>query len=273
MLRLLSTKRWLTWLLVATVWATLCVFAGLWQWHRWQDKSQSQDLIDTNYNAKPVPFSAVLKHGNEPSKDEEWKQVRGTGHYVGDPLMVRNRPGPGGDFGYEAVAVFEVDGMKVLVDRGWVGNGANAATPSSIPASPKGEVTVTGWVRPSERSLGRPPVPGQLSSISATDAAKATGEKLAAGYVRMKDEKTASGASPERPQAQEKPSQGMAAGINLSYAFQWWLGAIAGYAFVVLRARREHLDGLEGAGDATGTTARPKREKKRKQRIWDEEDE
>ena len=72
------------------------------------------------------------------------------------------------------------------------------------------------------------------------------------------------------------------AGINLSYAIQWWLGIVAGYAFVLMRARREYLDGLETADPASAgevqaqegaTAARPRREKKRKQRIWDEEDE
>ena len=90
------------------------------------------------------------------------------------------------------------------------------------------------------------------------------------------------GTTPPRPQALERPSQGMAAGINLSYAIQWWLGIVAGYAFVLMRARREYLDGLETADPASAgevqahdgaTAARPRREKKRKQRIWDEEDE
>lgn len=282
MLRLLSTKRWLTWLLVATLWATICLVAGRWQWNRWQEKSTIQERIDTNYDARPVPFGDVLEDGRAPAKDDEWKQVRGTGTYLGDVRMVRNRPGPGGDFGYETVDVFAVDGIKVLVDRGWVTNGSSAAKPSSVPASPRGQVTVTGWVRPSEKSLGRPPVEGQLSSISTADAEKATGEQLVDGYVRMRTESMPDGTTPPRPQALERPSQGMAAGINLSYAIQWWLGIVAGYAFVLMRARSEYLDGLETADPASAgevqahdgaTAARPRREKKRKQRIWDEEDE
>ncbi|MBD4206327.1 SURF1 family protein, partial [Xanthomonas citri pv. citri] len=80
---------------------------------------------------RPVPFGDVLEDGRAPAKDDEWKQVRGTGTYLGDVRMVRNRPGPGGDFGYETVDVFAVDGIKVLVDRGWVTNGSSAAKPSS----------------------------------------------------------------------------------------------------------------------------------------------
>jgi len=114
----------------------------------------------------------------------------------------------------------------------------------------------------------------------------------------MRSEKLADGSTPPRPAALDRPSQGSAAGINLSYALQWWLGAIAGYAFVLLRARREYLDSLdladearvahdtEAGGDsasATGLTetgsttpVRPtkpaKKPRPRKQRIWDEED-
>lgn len=287
MLRLLTTKRWLIWLLVATVWAVLCLFAGRWQWHRWQDKSATQDRIERNYDAEPVPIASALKNGSVPDKAVEWKQVSGVGRYTGDTLMVRNRPGPGGDFGYQAVDVFTTGGVSVLVDRGWVGNGPNARTPSSVPRPPGGEVTLTGWIRPSERSLARPEVSGQLSSLSVADAEAATGRDLVGGYVRMRSERAADGSTPPRPQALDKPSQGMAAGINLSYALQWWLGIVAGYGFVLLRARREHLDSLEAArtpstappvepgGDdaASARVERPKREKKRKHRIWDDEDE
>lgn len=299
MLRLLTTRRWLTWLLVATLWATLCVIAGFWQWGRWEDKSTVQNRIDANYDATPTPMSRELSTSRAPAKSDEWKQVTGRGHYVGEPLLVRNRPGPDGDFGYETLGVFEVDGMKVVVDRGWVANGETAARPASIPQAPKGEVALTGWVRPSEKSLGRAEVNGQVSSISVADVERATGATLAQGYVRMRSEKLADGSTPPRPAALDRPSQGSAAGINLSYALQWWLGAIAGYAFVLLRARREYLDSLELADEApvahdteaggdsasatgfteTGSTTpvRPtkkpaKKPRPRKQRIWDEED-
>ena len=304
MLRLLTTRRWLTWLLVATLWAALCVVAGFWQWGRWQDKSAIQHRIDANYDAAPSPVARELSTAKAPDRATEWKQVSGRGHYVGSSLMVRNRPGPDGDFGYETLNVFEVDGLKVVVDRGWVPNGQTAAAPASIPQAPRGEVTLTGWVRPSEKSLGRAEVSGQVSSISVPDVERATGAQLAQGYVRMRSEKLADGTTPPRPAALDKPSQGMAAGINLSYALQWWLGAIAGYAFVLLRARREHLDALDAqseldaadggapggesaradevaaAGEASdrvpATSTRPSRppraKRPRKQRIWDEED-
>ena len=88
MLRLLTTRRWLTWLLVATLWATLCVIAGFWQWGRWEDKSTIQNRIDANYDATPTPMSRELSTSRAPAKSDEWKQVTGRGHYVGEPLLV-----------------------------------------------------------------------------------------------------------------------------------------------------------------------------------------
>lgn len=308
MLGTLTTKRWLTWLLVATIWGVSCIFLGRWQWHRWQEKSVKQSQISDNYDGPTTSLADVMTTSKSPEPMSEWKQVKATGHYVGQTYMVRNRPGPQQGpreiFGYETLNVFETDGVKVLVDRGWVGNGTSAKTPQSVPKPPSGTITLVGWTRPSEPNLGRADVAGQVSSISVAEMQRRTGDKLVQGYLRMRTEKTASGSAPPRPLALDKPDQGQAAGINLSYAFQWWAGGIAGYAFVFLRARREHLDELWeaenpeaveneeaifDAGESQGATAppvsettaaaqpRPSRQRKprkpKKTRIWDEEDE
>lgn len=269
-LRTLTSRRWLTWLVVATIWALACLYLGRWQWHRWQSKSLTQHRISANYDAAPVPLTSVMTSTRALQPADEWKQVRVTGRYIGPTELVRNRPNDGGDFGYEVVNVFEEGTTRVLVDRGWIPNGANAGTPSSVPAAPSGTVTVIGWARPTEKSLNRAPIPGELSSISVHDVDHRYRDRLVQGYLRMRSEKTSQGGSPSRPQALGKPSQGMAAGINLSYALQWWAGGITGYVFVLMRARREHLDEL---ADATSTGDTPAREPRRKKtRIWDEED-
>lgn len=266
-LQTLTSRRWLTWLLVATLWAALCVVAALWQWDRWQTRSASQHRINSNYNAEPVPLGAVFTGTQPPAPSDQWKQVRASGRYVGETYLVRNRPNSQGVFGYEAINVFESQGRSILVDRGWVGNGKSAAQPESVPPAPRGEVTLVGWVMPSERSTGNKELSGQLGSISVADARAKTGKDLAGGYLRMRSETTADGATPPRPIALDKPSQGMAAGINLSYSIQWIAGLILGYWFVFARARREHLDTLALKGTA------PAREpRRRRTRIWDEED-
>ena len=55
-------------------------------------------------------------------------------------------------------------------------------------------------------------------------------------------------------------------GPHQAYAFQWWLGMVAGFVLVWFGARREYLEGLEQAAPAGTPVPR------KKVRIWDEED-
>lgn len=271
MIGLLTTRRWLVWILVAVLWGIGCFFLGQWQWNRWDSKHTAQQEVSRNYDAAPVPFSQVAPTRDARLGDRlEWSQVKLTGRYLDDArVLVRNRPA-NGNFGYEVLVPFQQQaGGTVLVDRGWVDNGANASTSAPVPPAPRGNVTVIGWIRPTEPSLNRPQVRGSVASINPAEVTAQT--KIATNddvYVRMRSERTASGAVPPAPAPLDKPNPGSYAGINLSYALQWWLGMVAGLAFVLLRARREHRDSLIESGQLPPTAKRVK-----KVRIWDEEDE
>jgi len=263
-LRLLMTRRWLAWLAVAAVWGVACFFLGRWQWHRYESKHTLQHQMNDNYNATPASIQSLLTSpSSQVTSDDEWRQVRLVGTYdAKHRVLVRNRPN-NGNYGYEVVVPFHLkSGGNILVDRGWIPNGENASAPDSVPPTPTRRITVTGWLRPPEKDLGRQPVPGQVASINVPDITEITGVKTYDAYVLMRHEKTTAGTTPKRPQPLPKPDPGNYAGINLSYAIQWWLGMVAGLAYVLLRCRREHLDEVRG----------PREPKPKKVRIWDEED-
>lgn len=264
MLSTLFSRRWLGWIALALVWAVICILLGRWQWHRFESRHASQTLINHNYDAHPVGLAEVLgaRATSVPTEDQ-WRQVRLHGQYDDNHrVLIRNRP-DNGNYGFEVVVPFVTDqGARVFVDRGWVAYGVDATAIPPIPAAPRGEVSVVGWLRPSEPNLHRPPIPGQAASINVGELAAMTAPSPYNAYVLMRTEQTASGASPARPTALPPPDQGMSAWINFSYALQWWFGAVAGMTFVVLRARREHLDSI----------GRVKAPKPAKVRIWDEED-
>lgn len=272
MLAKLTERRWLTWLLVATIWGVGCFFLGLWQWHRFSDKHAAQEQLHVNYDASPVPLADAVGTGRD------WLRVTMTGTYAADQqVLARNRPNDG-DFGYEVLVPLRLtspaDGAStVIVDRGWVPNGKTASAPDSVPAVPSGRVTVVGWLRPFEPNLGKPAVAGQVASIYLPDIVSAAGlsapDVVASTFVLMQSERTSAGASPARPAALPEPDPGSYAGINLSYAIQWWIGMVAGYGFVFMRARRELRD--ERGADQPGPTS-PRPAKSKKVRIWDEED-
>jgi len=271
-LRVVISRRWLTALAVAAIFAVACVYLGRWQWHRHEDKAARAERINSHYFASPVPLTNVL-----PGPDailplaKEWSLVSATGRYAAPSLMlVRNRPN-NGVFGYEVVVPLELaDGTSLLVDRGWIPNGRSAAEPSAVPATPAGKVTVTGWLRLGERSLKRQMPAGRLASINLAEARAQTDASLYGAYLIMRAEVGPPGEQIVRPQALEEPDTGE--GPHLAYALQWWFAAPVGFVLVFLGARREHLEGSEPLAPGTGGAAPPKPPKVKKTRIWDEED-
>jgi cytochrome oxidase assembly protein ShyY1 len=273
-LRVVFSRRWLTGLAIAALFALACVLLGRWQWGRHEDKVARADRINSHYFARAVPLSSAMPDpvANLPSA-KEWTLVTATGRYAAARLMlVRNRPN-NGVFGYEVVVPLEqADGTSLLVDRGWIPNGATAAGPSWVPATPAGEITVTGWLRAGEPSLGRQMTNGQLASINLAEARAQTGTSLYGTYLILRAETGPPGEQITTPQPLEKPDTDL--GPHLAYALQWWLGAPVGFVLVLVGARREHLEGSEPAAPVPGGTAAPARPASvRKTRIWDEEDE
>jgi len=268
------SRRWITALAVAALFAVACFYLGQWQWGRHEDKAARAQRINSHYFASPVPLSAAMPRSdaNLPLA-EEWTMVRITGRYAAQSLMlVRNRP-HNGVFGYEVVLPLELsDGSSVLVDRGWIPNGRSAADPSTVPTTPAGDIAVTGWLRVGEPSLGRQMPHGRLASINLAEARAQTGSSLYGAYLILRSEVGPPGERIVRPQPLEQPDTDE--GPHLAYALQWWFAAPVGFVLVLVGARREYLEGSEPNGPAGGTaTAPPLTLKTKKTRIWDEEDE
>lgn len=255
MLRLLLTPRWLGWLAFVVVAVLACVWLGQWQWGKYEDRSARAERIETHYGADPVPVTDVLTH-QPVDLDAEWTRVSARGTYAADAqVLVRNRPNEG-TYGYEVLLPLRLDSDEtLLVDRGWVINSPKGADVApEVPPAPGGEVTVTGWVRLGEDSLGRDLPQGQVASINLDEAAAEMDASLLGGYLLVQSEDP----SAPRPAPLEEPDTGT--GPHLAYAIQWWFMAIpALLAFFVLSLRRE----AGGTGDALV---------KKKVRIWDEED-
>ena len=260
---MLTSRRWLGALGVALAFAVAAYFLGQWQWHRYEAKSARADRINAHYDAKPRPVADVLDTSPMPLA-EEWTRVSMQGRYAADQtLLVRNRPFDGA-YGYEVLVPFvDTSGSTVLVDRGWVLNADDAETLPDVVPAPTGTVTVTGWLRRSEPSLGKTLPAGQLASINLQEASRQVGSPLLGAYVVMGVERLRDGTAPDRPTALEPPDTDL--GPHQAYAFQWWLAMVAGFVLVWFGARREYLDGDDAPEQAV--PARPK-----KVRIWDEED-
>ncbi|MDQ2757109.1 MAG: SURF1 family protein [Actinomycetota bacterium] len=290
MVRTIFSPRWLLAIVVASAFAVTCVFLGRWQWGKYEDKLLRADTVATNYGAPPVPFAAVMSRLPLTERGE-WTRVTVRGTYApSDQLFVRNRV-QGGSPGLDVLVPLTLaTGQRVLVDRGWVQNADTAAQMPSVPASPAGTVTVQGWLRSPEPSLGRDLPQGQLASIAVSDAQGQIGGTVLPVYLVLESERTASGATPTRPTPLEPPDTDL--GPNQAYAFQWWLFAAFGFVFYGYRLRvdRDDRRALASAGDSAPptpsqpepassptpelvTAGRPRKPPRpKKVRIWDEED-
>jgi cytochrome oxidase assembly protein ShyY1 len=280
-LRVLISRRWLGALAAATGFAVAAFFLGQWQWHRYEGKAARADRINAHYSAQPRPLTDVLGPAPMPLS-EEWTRVTATGRYAVDrTLLVRNRP-YNGTYGYEVLVPFTVTGSgagssgggagagpgagpTVMVDRGWVVNAKTAESAPSVPAAPTRTVTITGWLRRAEPSLGKSLPKGQLASINLGEASQQVASPVLGAYVDLEVERLADGTAPPRPTPLEAPDTDL--GPHQAYAFQWWMGMVGGFVLVWFGARREYREGLPDTGEVASGARRPKRT-----RIWDEED-
>lgn len=258
----LRQPRWLLYLVLAVVFAVITALLGLWQFDRHQDRVERRDVIEANYFGAPRPLVEVLPRGESLPPEDEWSRVSVSGVYAAeDQHLVRNRPHQR-VFGYEVLVPLVLDDGQVLtVNRGWVQNAPTAIEIPEVAEAPQGQVQVQGWLRPSERDLGRDLPAGQLASIDLPRLSEAIDEPLVGAFLILESETPAPA---ERPAALEPPDTGLRS--HFAYALQWWLTVPVGLILVLVMARREAQERC-GAAPARAASPRPK-----KVRIWDEED-
>ncbi|MFH8249718.1 SURF1 family protein [Microbacterium sp. B2969] len=270
-----AALRWTVYVAVAIVFAIACAFLSNWQFTRNAQRSEQLALIAANYDAEPVPLADVIPAGGELDPADEWLPVVLTGTYlVDDQLLARNRA-HGGTAAYEVLVPFRLDdGRVLLVDRGWVPPGDSQNSPDAVPAPPDGHVTVVVRLRDGEAlpASGRSAPEGQVPSIhlptvaDAIDPAAGDALELSA-YGIMASEDPAPATQPEQL---ESPSDDP--GPYLSYAVQWILFAIMGFAFIwyVIRTERarKREDDEDAAAIAAGETP-PVRDRTKRRRDAD----
>jgi cytochrome oxidase assembly protein ShyY1 len=243
---------------VAVVFAIACAFLSNWQFARNEERAAELALVEANYDRAPVDLAEVLAPGASLAEQDEWTPVRLEGRYLADAqVLVRARP-HGGTSSFEVLVPFALDDGRVLVvDRGWVLPGEGDA-PEAVPAPPEGPATVTVRLRPGEPlpSSGRSAPEGQVPTIHlplvadmvATGGAADIGVVETGAYGLLVSEDPAPASAPA---AIDPPSEDP--GPHLSYAVQWILFAVMGFAFiayVIVTERRVRREDAEDAARA-----------------------
>ena len=252
-LGLLREVFWLRIALAVVLLSVAFFFLGRWQLHRHEAKVARNTLLNSNYDAAPVPLDSILVTPDSPlPESRQWSQVRLEGVY--DPahqVLIRNRP-LAGDFGFEVVVPLRLgSGAAVLVDRGWIPAGERFVTPDAVPAPPGGPVSVVVRVRPGEPPLDRTPPPGQELRIDLGRLAAVAGGTVYRGAYGVLAAETPAPAT--APEPLPRPDEDL--GPHLAYAVQWWIGDVAAYVLLGYYALSEVRDRrwVAARGEASGT--------------------
>lgn len=234
-------------LLLAVAVSTACVFLGRWQWHRHVARDAAIRLVETNYEADPVPLAEFLPEpGAVLDPDDAWRQATVTGTYDADAtVLLRNRPVDSQPGFHVLVPLVQDDGSVLVVDRGWVAWDDDASGEIAVPDPPAGEVTLTVHLRPDEPATERGAPAGQVQAINVDQVLAAGGSPAQSfgGYGAVLDEDPAATTALGR-----LPAPSTDPGSHLSYAFQWWTFALGSLIAFGWLARRELLEGAEEAG-------------------------
>jgi cytochrome oxidase assembly protein ShyY1 len=257
--------RWGVYVLVAALFAVVCVFLSHWQFDRNEEKARQIALVEKNYDADPVPLADAIGTDGKLVPSDEWLPVQLRGTYLADQqLLARNRP-HGGTSAFEVLVPFrDQDGRIFIVDRGWVPP-AEDSSPSAVPAPPSGDVTVTARLRPGEQlpPSGRGAPDGQVPTINLPLIAEQTGLDgvITSAYGQLVSEAPSVKALGGFDKPTEDP------GPHLSYAIQWILFALMGFIFIGYIIRTEITKAKE---EAEGRT--PRAPRRRRDRDADAED-
>jgi cytochrome oxidase assembly protein ShyY1 len=228
----LLSRRWLLFgvAIVVVAWATW--WLGEWQFHRLEDRKESNAVVSANEDKAPAPVADILAPGRAVPDDEEWRVVTATGTYdVEDTVIVRYRTREGTPGVDVVVPLVTDDGTALLVDRGWLQTErSGTADPGAVPAPPEGVVTVTGWVRADGAGDSTEVAHQSTRAISSAAIGEALEREVYGGFVDLRSE------DPEPEQALEQVElPELDNGPHFFYGLQWWFfGVLAIFGFCYL---------------------------------------
>jgi surfeit locus 1 family protein len=218
--------------IVALALICLCLIAAQWQYNRGVDRHARNSLIEANIAATNISLTSAASDLGK----NEWRTVTTTGTFdASQTILLRNRYFEG-KYGFEFLTLFQtLAGQRFWVDRGWLVAGKDALTAPLIPATPTGEVEITGRLR-LDSSLPR----GSFFALPASGTGliskwNAQNEVATEGFYLDLLNGSTSDLTPNV--AAQLPE--LSDGPHMAYALQWvFFGGLVGYGRILVRRAR-----------------------------------
>jgi cytochrome oxidase assembly protein ShyY1 len=228
--RFLLTPRWLGLHLFAVLAVPLCIWLGVWQLSRFEQRTHTGDHRAAQAAAlvaRPVPLSGLLAGADAESvtAGDAGREVTFSGRYdAKEQLLVPQRV-VNGKNGYEVLTPLQLpDGRHIAVIRGWTSSAAHVAPP------PSGSVELHGRLQiaedessPQVISTGSLPS-GQVGMISPSTLVNLLPYSIYNGWIALDADSTSLVPVPSY-QAAEGDGLTLEAFQNLGYTCQWFVFA------------------------------------------------
>jgi surfeit locus 1 family protein len=237
-LKAVLTPRWIAAHVVVVVIAIVFINLGFWQLRRLDERRLENAVAESRYTAPPGDLGALLAAAGDDLESLRYRRTVVTGAYdVEHELLTRNQVYRE-QAGFHVVTPLAVDGGAVLVNRGWVPLALDSP-PVEQAAPEQGEVTVTGWVNPTQTrpALGpTDPADGVLEVMNRINIDRIQDQvpyDLAPVYVVLEGEEGSELPVPLPPPEFEDE------GSHLAYAIQWFaftLIGVVGYGFLIRKS-------------------------------------
>ena len=200
------------------------VSLGLWQLEREQDKIAAQEQYNRRLEQAAVDLGSV----NWNDTDLSWTQITATGHFDPERQFLLDNRIVDSRVGYEVITPFVTDQGVVLVNRGWVAQGATRADLPSLELSdrpdqqivghiyvPSGEVLMLGGNVDQDTTW-----PRVLQRVDINGISDALGYEVKPHIVRLAENSTGA-------LRINWPPINMQPEVHRGYAVQWFLMALA----------------------------------------------
>ncbi|HSO49020.1 MAG TPA: SURF1 family protein [Acidimicrobiia bacterium] len=240
-MRWLLSPRWVVAHIVVLALAVVFVNLGFWQLRRLDERRLTNQVGESRYAATPVDLAELLSAAGDDVESLEYRRATATGVFQPDQeILVRSQVYQGAAGFHVITPLLGESGSAVLVNRGWVPLGLDTVPVVEAPP-PEGEVTVTGWVRPTQErmSLGpTDPEDGRLVALNRVDIDRIEEQvpfELAPVYLSQLGDQ-----EPDRPLLVSAPTFDDE-GPHLAYAVQWFgfmVIGVVGYLMLIRRVSR-----------------------------------
>lgn len=202
----------------------LLIYLGLWQLEREQEKRETQ----INYDLRALQAPLALHQINwQATEDIAWRRVTATGHYDSSRQFLLDNRINQSRVGYELITPFQTDSGLLLVNRGWIAQGADRQTLPEVRVSeeqvaiqgtiyvPTGDIMVLG----EEEPAGQSPWPRVIQSLDIEQMSAILGEATLPYTVRLEP------GAPGLEQINWQPVT-LSPETHRAYAVQWFFMAV-----------------------------------------------